>query len=196
MSIFDLLFLLAVLTTSITLAAAVVSAMRGRGAKALKVITVWASCAAAYLTVGLGVSYVRPQLILRVGDPWCFDDWCLAVDNVGQDPTPPQVSYNVRFRIFSRAGRVTQRANGAWIYLIDESGRLYAPQADPAAIPLDVALRPNESVATARIFRVPPGVHTLGLITGHGGDYCGAMSVLIMGQGGCWFHRPAMIRIQ
>jgi hypothetical protein len=36
----------------------------------------------------------------------------------------------------------------------------------------------------------------LGLITGHGGAYCGAMSVLVIGEGGCWFHKPAMIRIQ
>jgi hypothetical protein len=196
MSLFDLLFLLAFLSSFITLATVAVAAMQGRRAKARRVVTVWGICAAVYLALSLAVSYTRPQGILRVGEPWCFDDWCLVVDQVSQTPAPPQVSYNVQFRIFSRAGRATQRANGAWMYLIDERGHRYSPQADPSAVPLDVVLRPNESVSTSRVFRVPAGVHTLGLITGHGGAYCGAMSVLVIGEGGCWFNKPAMIRVQ
>lgn len=196
MSIFDLLFLLVFLASVVTLVTVAVFAIRGRGARALKVVAAWGMCAVAYLAIGFAVSYAKPQEILRAGEPWCFDDWCLVVDQVSRTPAPPQVSYNIQFRIYSRAGRVTQRANGAWIYLIDERGHRYSPQANPSTVPLDVVLRPNESVAAPRVFQVPADVHTLGLITGHGGGYCGAMSILIIGGGGCWFNRPAMIRIQ
>src|SRR5262249_23046755 len=44
----------------------------------------------------------------------------------------------VDLRISSRARRVTQRANGAWLFLFDASGHRYAPQPDPSAVPLDV----------------------------------------------------------
>jgi hypothetical protein len=47
------------------------------------------------------------------------------------------------------------------------------------------------------VFAVPIGSNAriLGLITGHGGPYCGPMSVLIIGAGGCLFNRPTMIRV-
>jgi len=133
---------------------------------------------------------------MSIGDPWCFDDWCLTVVSVDRTPGPSQVSYNVELRISSRARRVAQRANGAWIYLIDEQGRRYSPDPAPSAVPLDVLLQPGESATTLRVFRVPPDARELGLITGHGGPFCGPMDLLIIGSGGCLFGKPTMIRIQ
>jgi hypothetical protein len=117
------------------------------------------------------------------------------VESVVRTPTLPQPSYNVQLRISSRAGRVAQRAAGAWVYLIDGQGHRYSPEPDPSSVPLDVLLQPQESVTTSRIFRVPADVHDLGLITGHGGPYCGPMDILIIGEGGCLFGKPTMIRI-
>jgi hypothetical protein len=156
----------------------------------------WAIFATLYLAASFAVSYWQPQRVIAIGDPWCFDDWCLKVNNVEVLPAGSRSNYEVQFRIFSRAGRITQRANGAWIYLIDDRGQLYTPQPRAAQVPLDVQLGPNESVATSRTFRVPSEAHKLGLVTGHGGPYCGAMSVLVIGDGGCWFHKPAMIRLE
>ena len=81
----------------------------------------------------------------------------------------------LRKLLFALAGRVVQRASGAWIYLIDGQGRSYSPESDPSAVPLDVLLQPHESVTTSRIFHVPADVHGLGLLTGHSGSYCGPM---------------------
>src|ERR1700733_13065447 len=122
MTIFDLLALAAVLATLVTLLTTAVFALRGRHAQALRILRNLGMCAAAYIVSGLAVSLFSPQRVMRVGDPWCFDDWCLSVEQVDPTPGPAQssasVSYNVNLRIFSTAGRVSQRALGAWIYLI------------------------------------------------------------------------------
>jgi Zn-dependent protease with chaperone function len=196
MNIFDLLFLLAVLLSLVTIATASVLVLRGRRAQALKILGVYAICALTYLLAGVAVSYFTAQRVIPAGQPWCFDDWCLTVESVEKIPASRQIYCRVGLRIFSRARRVNQRALGAWIYLIDDRGRRYSPDADQAAAPLDVQLQPNESVATSRIFRVPNDARSLGLITGHGGPYCGPMSLLVIGESGCLFKKPTMIKIQ
>ncbi len=50
-------------------------------------------------------------------------------------------------------------------------------------------------MTTSRKFEVPGDVGALGLITGHGGPYCSAMSLLIIGEGGCLFNRPTLVRV-
>jgi hypothetical protein len=149
-----------------------------------------------YMAASLAVAFARPQRVLSTGEDWCFDDWCLTVDDSRTIAAGPQTAYTVDFRVFSRARRVEQRALGAWIYLIDERGRMYSAESDAAVAPLDVLLQPGESVATSRTFRVPSDAHELGLVTGHGGSYCGVGSILIIGQGGCLFNKPTMIRIR
>jgi hypothetical protein len=196
MTISDLLFLAALLASAVTLIGAAVTALRGRRAAAAKSLLIFAACAAVYVTISVGAAYVRPQRIRAAHDPWCFDDWCLEVSGVSSVPSPPNVRYTVGLRIFSTARRVSQRANGAWIYLIDERQRLYAPTADPSAVPLTVELRPLESVDTVRVFEVSPDARTLGLVTGHPGHYCGLMSILFIGQATCLFGRPDLIAIK
>jgi len=196
MSVFDLLFLLALLASVVTLVVAAVSAIRGQRPRALRILRVYGACAAGYLAAGMAVSFLRPQRVIPVGEPWCFDDWCLTVEKVSRTPAMAQVSYQVGLRISSRARRVTQRAKGAWIYLIDDRGRIYPPAPDASVIPLDVLLQPGESVTTSRVFEIPSGVRRLGLITGHGGPYCGTMDILIIGASGCLFKKPSMIRIE
>jgi hypothetical protein len=196
MTIFDLLFLLAVLAAVVSLATAVVFALLGQRARALKVVWGLVYGAGAYFATGVAVAYFAPPEVVKPGAPWCFDDWCLTVEKATPTPRPPQVSYKVDLLIESRARRVAQRASGAWIYLIDDRGRLYPPEAEPSKVRLDVQLQPGESVTTSRAFIVPSDAHKLGLITGHGGSYCGAMDALIIGRGGCWFRKPAMIRIR
>lgn len=196
MTIFDLLFLVAALASLTTLATAGVLALRGKFKEAIWVLTVYGVCLAVYLATGLAVSLIKPQRVIAMGDPWCFDDWCLTAESVQKTSVSLPPGYVVNLRISSRARGITQRANGAWIYLIDAKGRRYAPEPDPSQPPLDIRLGPGESVATARTFRVPDGVHQLGLITGHGGPYCGPMAFAAIGDSGCLFRKPAMIRIQ
>jgi hypothetical protein len=68
-------------------------------------------CAIAYLSIVVVVALFSPQRVLR-GDPWCFDDWRLSVENVSRTPAPPLVSCNVALRIFTQARRVSQTHEG------------------------------------------------------------------------------------
>jgi len=194
MTIFDLIFLAAVLISVITLATAAVSALRGRGKKSLKILRIYGLCVVVYFLVALAVDLFRPQRVIAIGEPWCFDDWCLQVENVDHTSNGFKALYHLNLRVYSTARRVSQRAKGAWIYIIDEHGRRYSPDSDPSAIPLDVELGPLQSLTTSRTFAVPADVHKVGLITGHGGPYCG-MGILIIREGGCLFNKPTMIRI-
>lgn len=194
MNVFDLLFLASVLASVITLIAAAISALRGRGAKALRILRIYGMCALTYFAIALAVDFVKPQRVIAVGEPWCFDDWCLQVENIDHAPTGSKVSYVAQLRIYSTARGISQRALGAWIYLIDERGRRYPANRDPAATPLTVELGPGQSVTTERVFEVPADARVAGLITGHGGAYCG-WSLFIIGEGGCLLNRPTMVRI-
>jgi hypothetical protein len=196
MSLFDVFFLLSFIGSVVVLGSIVVLALRGHRGKAGRIFLAWAIFAALYLATNFAVSYATTQRILHIGESWCFDDWCLTVDRAAASPAPPLLSYNVQFHISSRALRITQRANYAWIYLVDDRGHLYPPQPAPGQVPLDIVLRPGESVEASRTFAVPQDVHTLGLVTGHGSAYCGVMSVLVIGDGGCWFGKPPMVWIQ
>lgn len=195
MTLFDLLFLLTASATVVLLVVAGVLAIAGRRTASWRVLRGLVISAAAYLVVGLAVSLLEPQRVYAVGEPWCFDDWCLTVEGVTPSTAGAGGSYEVDLLLSSRARRISQRARGAWIYLIDGHGHRYAPEAQGSPVPLDTLLGPGESISASRRFHVPEGIRPVGLVTGHGGPYCGPMSVLVIGAGGCLFHKPAMVRM-
>jgi hypothetical protein len=194
-TIFDLLFIAVFFASLATLTTAAVAAIRGRRVHALVIVRKFAICAIAYLAIVVVVALFSPQRVLRVGDPWCFDDWCLSVENVSRTPAPPLVSYSVSLRIFSQARRVSQRAKGAWIYVIDQRGNRYTPEPDPSAVPLDVLLQPGESITTSRLFKLPADADGLGLITGHGGGLGRFPGGFIIGDNASLFHKRTFIRL-
>src|SRR5262249_27153240 len=102
----DLLFLGGALCTLVTLVTAGVLAIRGRGSRALHILRLWATGAGIYLATGLVVSFVRPQVVKSIGEPWCFDDWCLTVERTQRTSTPAANIYRVDLRLDSRARRV------------------------------------------------------------------------------------------
>jgi hypothetical protein len=193
MTIFDLLFLLTALLTFVSMLVAGMLAITRRRAKALRLLRAVGIFILIYLVVSVAVAFFKPQRVLAIGNPWCFDDWCLAVDHMTERPAGQQVLYTFDLRIFSRARRVSQRAKGAWILVIDAQGRRYAPTHAANELPLDVLLAPLESRQTTRTFAVPLGAQPIGLTTGHGGGYCGLMNLLIIGNAGCLFGKPTMI---
>ena len=191
----DLLFLASVPLSIAALITAAIYALRGRGRRALSIVKWWGIYVAAYMTVALAVDFIQPRHTMKVGDLWCFDHMCTAVEKVDTAPLKSETSYDIKLRLYNSSRREVQWAPNAWIYLIDDKGRLYPPVDDPAAVRLDVRLQPQQTVMTSRVFHVPTEVQDLGLITGHGGKYCGFMSMLIIGGGSCLFNKPPMVRI-
>jgi hypothetical protein len=106
-----------------------------------------------------------------VGEPDCFDDWCISLDKVERKPAQENVSYVVSLRLSSRARRVSQREKGVVVYLTDNRGHRYNPTAERSAVPFNVMLRPQESIATSRVFEVPSNAHGLGLVITHEGGF-------------------------
>lgn len=196
MAVSDLVFLLFTIYSGLSLVSAGVFAIRRRAPMAQRIVGIWLISAAVYLLVSVGVSFFRPQAIKAVREPWCFDDWCLTVERTRLVKTSVANIYTIDLLIHSAARRVDQRANGAWIYLIDGRGRRFIPDLDPTAVPLDILLRPQQSITTALTFHLPPDTRAVGVVTGHGGPYCGPMNFLVIGDSGCLFHKPPMIRIE
>jgi hypothetical protein len=190
MNLFDLLLLVSALGSVVSLVMAATLAIRGHRQRAGRRLRRLGIFVLVYLGLSILVSFLKPQRVLAIGDPWCFDDWCLAVDRVTEGPAD---SYTTDLRLMSSARGISQRANGAWIYLIDQQGQRYAPVSAPDEVPLDVMLGPGEVRQTTRRFIMPAGVRPIGLVTGHGGGYCGMMNLLIIGNATCLFGKPTMI---
>ena len=196
MSIFDLIFILGFLASVVTFAMAAVAAIRRRRSQAMRTLRIYGICAISYFTVDFAYAYLKPQRIIAEAAPWCFDEWCLTVTKATHSREGATQTYDIDLELFSQARRKAQRANGAWIYLIDNRGRRYAPEVRSSDIPLNTLLQPGESLRASRSFKAPADVQDIGLITGHGGPYCGPMNILIIGSAGCLFNKPTMIKLQ
>lgn len=79
MTIFDLIFLAALLISVITLASAAVCALRGRGKRSLKILRNYGLGVVVYFLVALAVDFFHPQRVIAIDAPFCLDDWCLQV---------------------------------------------------------------------------------------------------------------------
>jgi hypothetical protein len=165
-TLFDLLFIVLFLLSVVVLVSALVTALRGHPALALRRLRTLALATLAYMAIVAAVSLVMPRREVAVGENQCSDDWCIAVDDARQltDSTV------VPFRLTSRARRVTQRERFVVVYLRDSAGRRYDPDPAPDQPPFDVSLAPGASVSTRRVFRVPRNTRGLGVIVTREGD--------------------------
>jgi hypothetical protein len=191
MTIFDLVFLLLLLTAIITLIVAVTLGFRGRWARAFSVLQKLGVSAVAYLCIVYIVAALSKQVVLRVGDPQCSDDWCIAVERVKRAPMGAVTMYEVTLKIFSRALRRAQRENIATdVYLVDSEWRRYLPILRGSEIPLNTLLQPGESVMTGRVFEIPADAHNVGLVVGRR-----ALPVCLIIEECGAFHKGTVVRI-
>lgn len=192
MTVFDLLFIALFLAAVGTLLAAAVLAVRGRRARALAILRTLAICTVAYLGIVYIATALSKQVVLRVGDPQCSDDWCIAVERVKRTPKNAFMLYEVTLRIFSRARRVAQRENVARdVYLVNAHGKRYDPIPAGSEIPLNTLLQPGDSVTTGRTFELPVDDHDIGLMV----DRSSVLPIcLIIGECGA-FNKGTIVRI-
>lgn len=179
MTVFDLLFIALLVGALGTLVFAAAVAARGKPAQALAVLRRLGLFSAFYLgMVYLFTAFSSPR-ILRIGDPQCFDDWCLAVETANPVTRDALTHYDITLRVFSRARRVAQRENGANdVYLVDGAWNRYDPGPHPAEIPLNILLQPGESITTRRTFQLPANARTISLMLDHGSGPLGICLVI------------------
>jgi hypothetical protein len=193
MSIFDLLFIALFLATVVVLLVAGFNAIRGRSSRAIRILGNYLICAGLYLGTVVLVSVFSPRRVVAMGEPRCFDDWCIAVEGIERVPMENGTSYVAKLRVSSTARRVSQRENNVVVYMTDDRDIRYDPIADRGAVPLNVLLLPQQSVATDRIFHLPADAHPVGIVIGHQGGF--PIGWFIIGDE-AWFHKPAIVPIQ
>jgi hypothetical protein len=191
-SLFDLLFMAVFLVTVVALLSAAVLALRGQGSRALILLRNCCIFVAAYLGIVIAASVFWPRRVLHMGEPRCFDDWCITVENANRQHVGKGVAYVVTLRVSSTARRVTQREKNLVVYLADSLGRRYDPVPDEFGVPLSVQLSPQESIDATRSFLVPADARQLGLVIAHEGGF--PIGWFILGYE-TWFHKPALMRL-
>jgi hypothetical protein len=192
MNIFEPLFLLLALVTVITLITAAACAVAGKWARAGRILRRLGMGAAVYFAVAVVVSIVGQRREYHVGDPQCFDDWCITVVDAQRAATPHDSPLEVSLRLTNRAQRVPMGEKGTVVYLTDAQGRRYDPQADSIEVPLETKLQPGQSVIATRRFAVPRDAQGVGLIYTHEGGF--PIEWLIISEGG-WFQKPPIVHL-
>ncbi len=147
---------------------------------------------AAYLAAVVVVSLITPRTIVSIGDGYCYDIWCIGVQQVNAAPRGESVLYKVDVRIFSDANHVKTSRDKDSLYALDEQGRRFPLEQDASVIPLDVTVEPGESVSTSVTFLAPANARTLYLTL----DYPVAPWVpLYLGSDISPFHRRTLLRV-
>jgi hypothetical protein len=147
---------------------------------------------AAYMGAVVVISLLTPRTIVSIGDGYCYDIWCIGVQQVNAAPRGENVAYTVDLRIFSDANHVQTSREKDSLYVLDEQGRRFPLAQDASVIPLDVSVGPGESVYTSVTFLAPANARKLYLTA----DYSIAPWVpLYLGSDISPFHRRTLLRL-
>jgi Domain of unknown function (DUF4352) len=208
-TIFDLVLLLAVLGCLLALSALFYFLLRRKWMLARRVSLALGSFLVLYAGVLLSVSLLSPQHTLAMHQDRCFDDWCLSVERVVQQPSagasPMLVAARGEFslvtvRVSSQAKGVTQRALDVQVYLLDASRQRYDPSpAGQQALdatgqggsPLSSELAPGGSFTRTIVFDLPKGSSHLALVVTHGLF----PDLLVIGSEQSFLHPPTIIEL-
>lgn len=193
MTIYELLFILLFLAATVTLLYAAIATVRGSRRQGVRILGRLAFCAAAYFAAVVIVAATSTRKVVQIGEPQCFDDWCITVVAVSKPVAHADSAWHVWLRVSSRAKRVTQRELNAVVYLTDDRNRRFDPLRDPSAVPLDTPVGPGESVSAMRSFAVPEDARRVGLVFTHEGGF--PIGALIVGENQ-WFHKAPVVRLE
>jgi hypothetical protein len=201
MTIFDLVFIASFFTSIVLLIRIFWKLFRRNLQEArravIKLVIFWVLYTGALIAVSLST----PQRVLAMREDLCFDDWCLAVDDCSSAHNSSLDRYVVGLRVSSRAGRVSQRAPDASVYLTDERGTKFYPSPDGQRAyealhgeskALSDLLKPYESFSTVRVFDLPPESKDVGLVVVHGQG----PGWFIIGDSQSLFHKRTITRLK
>ena len=210
MTIFDLVFLLAIVGCVLALVALGSFLLRRHWRLARRVALALGSFLALYAGVLLSVSLLSPQHTLAMHQDRCFDDWCLSVERVVQQPSvgaPPMLVaargefYLATVRVSSRAKAITQRALDVQVSLLDGSHQRYDPSSSSQQAldaiggggqPLSSELAPFGSFTRTVVFDLPKGSSHLALVVTHSLF----PDLLVIGSEQSFLHQPTIIELQ
>ena len=162
---------------------------------AAKVAAIGIGWVALYLLALVTVSVLSPQTIVKVGDSYCADIWCIGIDKVNATPRGQGIVYRLDVHIFSDANTVTTSAKGVSFFLIDEGGHRFPLIRDPSVVPVDVTLNPRQSVNTSLTFVTTSGVRQLFLTAEDPNTDRFWWTKLYFGSDFSLLHKPPLLRV-
>jgi hypothetical protein len=141
------------------------------------------------------VSLLTPGTVVNIGDSYCYDLWCLGVDQVKAAPKGRDVLYTAEVRISVDSSHPHQlpaeQAKG-FFYVLDDQGKRYSLLPEASFADADVTVHPGESVMSSLAFVAPRSARKLYLIGKDGGM---PWVYLYFGSDISLLHRPALLRI-
>ncbi len=153
------------------------------------------SIAALYMGAVVLVSLLTPKTIVNIGDSYCWDLWCVGIQNVNTSPQGENILYTAEVSLFVDSTTAQLELSGQpkqFFYVMDEQGRrypilAYAPLADEKVI-----VKPGESVKSSITFLAPANARSLYLT----GDIGAPPWVrLYFGSDLNPFHRRSLLRV-
>lgn len=147
---------LVTLIAAIGLITAVGMLVTGRFRVAAKAALTSISAVPVFFVAASVISWVAPQRVIKLGDSYCWDLWCMGIERVSATPRDGHIVYKVDVRVFSDANTVKTGIDEARVFLVDDRGRRFPLVDDPSVIPIDTRLDPRQSLHTSLTFVTPP----------------------------------------
>src|SRR5262245_16659242 len=108
-----------------------------------------------YFVVATTIWWVSPERVIKLGDSYCWDLWCMGIDKVNATPRGAETVYKIDVHFFSDANTVKTGTDDAVVYLVDGRGRRFPLVDDPSVIPINTRLDPRQSLNTSLTFVTP-----------------------------------------
>jgi hypothetical protein len=154
----SLLLLFAYLVTVATAIGLVISAgilVAGHFRTAAKVAAASVAALSFYFVAATTIWWASPETVIKLGDSYCWDLWCMGIDKVNAVPRGQEIVYKIDVHFFSDANTVKTGTDDALVYLVDDRGRRFPLVDDPSVIPINTRLDPGQSLNTSLTFVVP-----------------------------------------
>ena len=203
MTVFDIVFLVGCLATIGTVFRIAYLQLRGRRDECGTPMRRWAVCAGLYVLVLLATSAIEPQKVVAMGQPRCFDEWCVAVDASSRQDVIGSAHARgtyviVRARILNHGRGRRQRERDVYALLRDDQGNQYRQSAEGQSAltrltgnssQLTDPIEAGASMSVSLVFDVAKQPQSLQFIVAH----AWFPHALIIGDSESLFHRPTVV---
>lgn len=149
-----------------------------------------------YLAALTLVSLLTPRTIVNIGDSYCYDLWCLGVQQVNATPSGQDILYTAEVRVFvdsTHPHQLPAEEAKHFLDVLDDQGRRYPLLREASFMDADVTVQPRESLKSSFAFRAPRNARKLYLTANDGGFP--PWVYMYFGSDISLFHRRSLLRI-
>ncbi len=141
------------------------------------------------------VSLLTPRTIVNIGDSYCWDLWCVGIQNVNTSPQGQNILYTAEVSLSVDSATAQLELTDQpkqFFYVVDEQGRRFPILRYSSFGDASVTVKPGESVRSSLTFLAPANTRNLYLT----GDIAAPPWVrLYFGSDLNPFHRRSLLRV-